>query len=124
MKLNRFKINQMVDAGEMNVGVKKGGGSGVGGGGGVSASWVDENYVSKEFFSALFKVFNGTGSGATEIEPNDEMPTPDTNVNIEAMYGLWTERFLTALGQGTGSGGGGGATALSQLTDVLLTSLQ
>ena len=98
-----------------------------GGGGGSSAAieaWVEDNYVSKSFFSALFKVFNGTGSSATEIEPNDEMPSQDTNVNIQAIYGVWTEKFLTALGYGAGSGGGGGATALSQLTDVLLTSLQ
>ena len=114
----------MIDTGALSTGGKKGGGSGVGGGGGVSASWVDENYVSKDFFSALFKVFNGTGSSATEIEPNDDMPTPDTNVNIQAIYGVWTEKFLTALGYGAGSGGGGGATALSQLTDVLLTSLR
>lgn len=124
MKLNRKAIQRMVDSGQMNIGGRKTGGSGVGGGGGVSASWVDENYVSKEFFSALFKVFNGTGSGATEIEPNDEMPSQDTNVNIQAIYGVWTEKFLTALGYGAGSGGGGGATALSQLTDVLLTSLR
>lgn len=124
MKLNRQAIQRMVDSGQMNIGGRKTGGSGVGGGGGVSASWVDENYVSKEFFSALFKVFNGTGSGATEIEPNDEMPTPDTNVNIEAMYGLWTERFLTAMGQGPDGSGGGGATYLSQLLDVVISNQQ
>ena len=98
---------------------------GNGGGGNSSAfeAWVEENYINKKFFTSIFKVFVGYGSSATEIEPNEEMPTPDTSVNIQSVYGLWTEKFLSALGQGSGGGGGGGATALSQLTDVQLTSL-
>ena len=123
MKLNRQAIQRMIAAGDLNIGGRSRGGSGSGGGGGVSAAWVEQNYISKSFFTSIFKVFVGYGSSATEIEPNEEMPTPDTSVNIQSVYGLWTEKFLSALGQGSGGGGGGGATALSQLTDVQLTSL-
>ena len=123
MKLNRQAIQRMIAAGDLNIGGRSRGGSGGGGGGGVSAAWVEQNYISKAFFARIFKVWVGYGSSKVEIEPNDEMPTPDTSVNIQSVYGLWTEKFLSALGQGTGGGGGGGATALSQLTDVQLTSL-
>lgn len=126
MKLSRFKIQQMIDAGNVS-NSRRGGGSGGGGGGGVSAQWVEEHYINKEFFSALFKILNGQGSSATEIEPNDTdtiEANPNT-VNIEAMFTFWTEKAISALGQGSGGGGGGGggATMLAQLTDVELTNL-
>ncbi len=124
MRLSREKIQRMIDASGLNTNTRRGGGSGAGGGGGVSAQWVEEHYINKEFFSALFKILNGQGSSATEIEPNDTdtiEANPNT-VNIEAMFGFWTQKFISALGQGSG-GGGGGATTLAQLTDVLLTSL-
>lgn len=118
MKLNRLKINQMVDRGEVNIGGRRTGGSGGGGGGGVSSTWVDENYVSKKFFARLFTI-NGTtteGGVTTDVvvEPNDL----DTNItSIQAMFGLWTEEYLSALGQGSG-GGGGGVSSLYMMTDV------
>ena len=94
-----------------------GGTGGYGGGGGVSAAWVDENYLSKDFFSALFKVYNGSAVAANEIEPNDELPTTQTNINVKSIFGLWTPKFLSALGQGTG-GGSGSTSALYTLIDV------
>lgn len=125
MKLNRQAIQRMINAGDLNIGGRRGGGSGAGGGGGVSAAWVEQNYISKAFFARIFKVWVGYGSSKVEIEPNDEMPTPDTSVNIQAVYGLWTEKFLTALGEGTGGGGGGGgASTLAELNDVTLTNPQ
>lgn len=87
-------------------------------GGGVTQSWVDENYLSKEFFSSLFKVYNGTDVAANEIEPNDELPTTTTNVNIKAIFGLWTPKFLSALGRGSGGSSGGGT--LHDLDDVTI----
>ena len=125
MKLNRQAIQRMINAGDLNIGGRRGGGSGAGGGGGVSAAWVEQNYISKAFFARIFKIWVGYGSSKVEIEPNDEMPTPDTSVNIQAVYGLWTEKFLTALGEGTGGGGGGGgASTLAELNDVTLTNPQ
>jgi len=103
MKLSRFKIQQMIDAGGVNIGARRSGGGGAGGGGGVSAQWVEEHYINKEFFSALFKILNGQGSSATEIEPNDK-ETIDNNpntVNIKAMFDLWTEKNVSAMGYGS-----------------------
>lgn len=95
---------------------RSGGGSGAGGGGGVSSQWVDEHYVSKEFFARLFTI-NGTDENDEDVivEPNDL----DTTIkNIQMMVGAWTEQYLSALGLSDGGGGGGGATALSDLVDV------
>lgn len=90
------------------------GGSGAGGGGGVSSAWVDEHYVSKDFFARLFTI-NGTDENDDDVlvEPND---LETTITNIQAMVGLWTEEYLSALGQGSGGGGGG-----SILTEPLAT---
>lgn len=83
-----------------------GGAGGVGGGGGANLagyatqSWVDDNYLSIEFFGRLFKAYNGS----TLVNPND---TESTITNIKAMFGFWTNQYISALGQGSGGGGGG-----------------
>lgn len=100
MQLSREEILRMT----------KGGTSGSGGGGGGSMidltgyateSWVEGNYLSIEFFGRLFKAYNGT----TEVTPNDREATI---TNIKAMFGFWTEQYVSALGQNSGGGGGGG----------------
>lgn len=116
MKLSRFKIQQMIDAGNVS-NSRRGGGSGVGGGGGVSSQWVDEHYISKEFFARLFTI-NGTDGNNQDVvvEPND----PDTTIkNIQIMVGAWTEQYLSALGQGSGGGGGGGGVTLNTLLNSM-----
>ena len=117
--LTREAIQRMVDFT---------GGSGVGGSGGggntaglASESWVDDNYLSKEFFSALFKVYNGSAVAANEIEPNDELPQTQTNINVKSIFGLWTPKFLSSLGQGSESGGGG-SMVLNDLLDVIINN--
>ena len=62
--------------------------------------WVDNNYISIEFFGRLFQAYNGN----TTVNPNDTTTTID---NIKAMFGFWTEQYISALGQGSGGGGGG-----------------
>ena len=96
------------------------GGSGAGGGGGVSSAWVDEHYVSKDFFARLFTI-NGTDENDDDVvvEPND---LDTTITNIQAMVGLWTEEYLSALGQGSG-GGGGGDTLVEPLASINESSL-
>ena len=79
----------------------------------ATQTWVDDNYVSIAFFSRLFKAYNGT----TLVSPNNTTATID---NIKAMFGFWTEQYLSALGRG--SGGTGGSTALSDLVDVAIAS--
>ena len=110
MKLNRQAIQRMIDTGALNVGGRRNAGrGGGGGGGGVSQSWVDEFYVSKAFFARLFTIHSTT---VTQDDPNGEVIEPndeETDIsNIQAMVGLWTEEYLSALGQGSGGGGGGG----------------
>lgn len=80
----------------------------------ATQTWVDDNYVSIAFFSRLFKAYNGN----TLVSPNNTTATID---NIKAMFGFWTEQYLSALGNG-GGGGTGGATALTDLVDVAIAS--
>ena len=119
MRLSREKIQRMIDASGLNTNKntrRGGGGSGAGGGGGVSSTWVDEHYVSKEFFSRLFTI-NGTDENNDDVvvEPNDL----DTTIkNIQMMVGAWTEQYLSALGLSDGGSGGGSAIALQDLVNV------
>ena len=115
--LSREGIQRMVD----------GAGGGSVSGGGISSSdlaglatqmWVNQNYLSIEFFSSLFKAYapaETTGDPDVEVTPNGG--DTSTITNIKAMFGFWTEQYISALGQGSG-GGGGGATSLSDLLDV------
>ena len=113
MKLSRKAIQRMVDSGQVNIGGRRTG-SGGGGGGGVSATWVEENYISKEFFNTLFTI-HGHDADDTDVPPADVIIEPnDTETvldSIEAMMGLWTEKYLSALGLSSGGGGGGDVLA-------------
>lgn len=109
------------------------GGTGSGGGNsGVSAAWVEQNYLSKEFFSQIFKIkatVTETVEGVTTTREIDLLPnaiadgTNTTLKNVKVEAGLWTEQFLSALGL-NGGGGGGGATTLGELSDVVITDPQ
>lgn len=114
-QLNREKIQRMIE------GRGSSGGSGGGGGdvmGGVTKAWVNQNYVSIEFFNRLFETYDSATPTPTQVLPNDLETTITT---IKAMFGFWTEQYLSALGQGSGSGGGG-ASSLADLVDVTITS--
>ena len=121
MKLSRDKILRMV--GEQPSQSSSSGGGG--GGTGVSMAWVDENYISKDFFRQLFAV-HGTqtdGSTTTEIEvvPNVLAGDGITISNVEVKFDFWSRGGVSALGLG-GQGGGGGATTLDELDNVTITS--
>ena len=98
------------------------GGSGGSGGGGsfdpssmagmASQAWVSQNFLSIEFFSKLFKAYD-SASTPNEIVPND---TESTITNIKAMFGFWTEQYISALGQN--SGGGGGTVLTEPLSSI------
>lgn len=117
----------------------------------ATPSWVDENYLSKSFFSTLF-IIHATQT-VTVIDPNgdpvgepvvtsvtlapNEVPgtsiaenTPSqgyttTTVialeSIEATTNFYSDGGVSALGQNSG-GGGGGASALTDLVDVAISS--
>lgn len=121
MKLSREKILRMVGS-QPSQSSSSGGG---GGGAGVSMAWVDENFISKDFFLQLFAV-HGTqteGSTTTDIEvvPNVLAGDGITISSIEAKHDFWSRGGVSALGLG-GQGGGGGATTLDGLDDVTITS--
>ena len=142
--LNRNKGQRMWGGGSntFNGGRTGGGGSGAGGGGGVNSQWIDDNYVSKNYFNQLFEVkvhvvvTDTTADPQTVISdttrvlaPNEVLvPTssatdPDTQhvivttmtiTGIQVKAGLWTEQYLSALGQNSSGGGGGGGTSLNE----------
>ena len=66
----------------------------------ATQEWVGQNYISIAFFERLFKAYNGN----TQVNANDTTSTID---NIKAMFGFWTEQYLSALGRGSDQGGGG-----------------
>jgi len=116
----------------------------------ATMGWVDENYLSKAFWNELFiihkKVTTVVMNGQTEISrtvdtsgtfaPNEIPETTSTTDettgyvttvttevdSIEARKGIWTNYYVSALGQnaggGGGGGGGGGASTLHDLLDV------
>ena len=63
---------------------------------------LDSRYVTKAFFSRLFKAHKADGS---DIAVNDTATDID---NIEALFGFWTERWMSSMGLNPGTGGGGG----------------
>lgn len=139
-QLSRLAVQRMVG------GRKSGAGGGGGGGGGASQGWVENNYLSKAFFNQLFEAHvttsaqeydeNGQPVGdpvittgvvmapndvpttTTEIDPETEHTTVTTYTitDLQVKTGLWTNSFVSALGQS--QGGGGAATTLYDLLDV------
>lgn len=74
----------------------------------ATQEWTNLNYVSIAFFSRLFQAYNGN----TAVNPNDTTTAIDS---IKAMFGFWTNFYVTALGTGGASTLG---LRLSQLDDV------
>ena len=135
-----------------------GGTGGSGGGGGFDPSllagyapmgWVEDNYISKAFWTELFvihgmeTVYTSDDDGQTWTQdgeptsiifsPNEvpseviedgetegtKVKTVRTITSIEAKKGVWTNFYLSALGQNSsGGGGGGGSSTLQGLLDV------
>ena len=114
-KLNREGIQRMVRNTTTAGNVVNRGGGGVDLAGYATQAWVDEGYLSKEFFNRLFTIH---GANNTTITPND---TDSTISSIESMFGFWTNLYITALGNG---GDIGSAIYLSQLADVNVAGVQ
>lgn len=96
-------------------------------GGGITQAQLDAALARKvdvDFFAQLFEVYDGFDPAtATKIETNGTMPTSTTSVNIKALFGFWSQSFVSALGISPGGGGGGGgASYLGDLEDVTLSS--
>lgn len=129
--LSRDAVQRMTGRRSSTTSVVGGGGDGSG----VSMAWVEENYISKDFFSQLFTI-HGTRTYIdedTQEEVTEEVVITPNSIadgeeyklsNVEVSVGLWTQQFLSALGLNPGGGGGGGATSLAELVDVALSSPQ
>lgn len=113
----------------------------------ATTSWVDENYLSKSFFSTLFiihatqtvsvtddqgqpvgeptvteitltpNLLPGTTTEADKPSQGYTTTTVIAITSIEATKNFYSDGGVSALGQSSG-GGGGGATALTDLVDV------
>ena len=85
----------------------------------VTKSWVQQNYVSIAFFNELFELYNDS----TKIAVNDTIPVDKDKLNIKAMFGFWTEQYISALGKNDSGGSGSGVdmatvwSALARSTD-------
>ena len=147
--LSRDGIQRMAGGISTSTSTSSGGG---GGNAGISAGWVEANFLSKDFFNLLFEVHINTkvtvtdGLETTEtntagiLSPNDTIPedvveqdtpsegyTTTTHVSItsiEAKSNFWSSLAISALGLNSSGGGGGGASTLGDLLDVQLTSPQ
>jgi len=79
----------------------------------ATETWVSQNFISITYFDRLFRAYNGN----TLVNHNDTESTID---NIKAMFGFWTEQYLSALGN---SGGGSVSLTLANMGDVALNNL-
>ena len=80
-------------------------------------SWVEENFVSIEWFDQIFQVFDDT----TKLDVNGELPVDQSKLNIKAMFGFWTDFYISALGNG---GQVGASITLASLADVNVAGVQ
>lgn len=87
----------------------------------ATKNWVNQNFVTTTFFDNIFRLYNGTESAGNKIDVNGTLPTDKTNLNIEAMFGFWTKKYISALGQG--DDGTTSYTTLAQLNDVQFGTL-
>ena len=77
----------------------------------ATQTWVNQNFIKVEWFDKLFQLYNGTETAANKIAPNGALPVDQSQLNIEAMFGFWTKKYISALGQGSdGSAGVGDVT--------------
>ena len=78
---------------------------------------VDDKYVSKEWLREVFRVFEYHGD---EVIGNDIEVFGHGEVReIQFLYGIWSNEFVSALGKNnSGSSGGGSATTLRELLDT------
>ena len=93
------------------IGGSAGGGGGESMGGFATQAWVDDNYVSIEWFDQIFQVFDDS----TKLDVNADLPVDQSKMNIKAMFGFWTNFYVSALGNG---GQIGASIYLSSLADV------
>ena len=96
MKLSREKIQRMVQS--------QGSSQGSGGGSSDDYSGLLSNYVTIDFFNRIFAI-HGLDEDDEEVVilPNS---MDNTVESVEVLGGMWTEQYVSALGQNPDGGGG------------------
>ncbi len=80
-------------------------------------SQADGKFMTIEAFQRLFQPLNSSGNAVAH-------PYSSGVDNIKALFGLWTQSYLSALGQNSsGGGGGGGSSTLHDLLDVNIPAM-
>lgn len=75
-------------------------------------SQADGKFMTIEAFQRLFQPLDSSGNAVAH-------PYSSGVDSIKALFGLWTQSYLSALGQNSsGGGGGGGSSTLHDLLDV------
>jgi hypothetical protein len=77
----------------------------------ATQEWANNTFVMKSWFDQIFQVFNDQ----TKIAVNGDLPQDKSKMNIQAMFGFWTELYVSALGK---SPDGQASLFLSSLGDV------
>ncbi len=78
----------------------------------LDVSELLSGFVRVDFFEKLFKVHKANSIIAT----NGDITAGDTEVSIEAMFGFWTEQYISSLGNASG---GGSSLSLGRLVQSL-----
>lgn len=96
MKLSREKIQRMVQS--------QGSSSGSGSGSSDDYTGLLSNYVTIDFFNRIFAI-HGLDENDEEVDilPNS---MDNTVESVEVLGGMWTEQYVSALGQNPEGGGG------------------
>lgn len=76
----------------------------------LTQATADQRYVTIDFFNAIFAIYRGND----RVTPNANTGNIDA---IKALVGLYTDQYLSALGQD--SGGGGGGVTLNQPLEAI-----
>lgn len=82
---------------------------------------VDDQFLSKAFFKKLFQAHNGNAN------VNPVNPTTDASAsvdNIEAMFGFWTEQYISALGNNSQSGTAGSVTSVKVAANTYIDPVE
>ena len=96
------------------------------GGGGISPGalagyateqWTKDNFVEIAWFDQIFQVFDDS----TKLDVNADLPADQSKMNIKAMFGFWTDFYISALGNG---GQVGASITLASLADVNVAGVQ
>ena len=83
----------------------------------ATEAWCKDNFVTVGFFDSIFQAYNDED----KISVNGEIPVDASKMNIKAMFGFWTDFYISALGNGGVEGAG---TYLASLADVSVAGVQ